>query len=378
MKLILKKVWQYIVSMDKLIVLLCIACSALSCILLYSMVENKIYYYTDGLYKTQAFASLLGIAAALVVAAFDYKTIARLWFLYVPLSLFFVLLTFTSLGISRADDRAWLNLFGVISFQPAEILKIAFILSFAFHLSKVSENMNKLRHMALLLAHGGIIIAITALQGDFGTSLVFVFIFLVMLFAAGLSWVYVLASVIAAPIMGALVWFFALQPHHRDRIMVIFKPDDVAVGIADQQDRGLIALGSGQLTGKGLFGGKYVYVYEMQNDFIFSYVGQVFGFIGCIIVVGLLALICIKLLTSARLAKDILGKNICVGVFAMISFHTIINIGMVLGVLPVIGIPLPFISAGGTSVVTLYVAIGLAMSVYSHRVKPYAMFYDKQ
>jgi rod shape determining protein RodA len=114
----------------------------------------------------------------------------------------------------------------------------------------------------------------------------------------------------------------------------------------------------------------------MQNDFIFTYIGQCLGFIGCVAVVAILGYVCLKIIADSRIAKDDLGKNICIGVFAMIFFHAVLNIGMVLFVMPVIGVPLPFLSQGGTSLLSMFIAIGLVMSVYSHSEKVYRVFYD--
>ncbi|MDE6131934.1 MAG: FtsW/RodA/SpoVE family cell cycle protein, partial [Oscillospiraceae bacterium] len=132
----------------------------------------------------------------------------------------------------------------------------------------------------------------------------------------------------------------------------------------------------GQLFGKGLFADEYVSVPEVQNDFIFTYVGQCFGFIGCIALVSVLAFICLKILVDSRIAKDDLGKYICIGVFSMMFIHCVLNLGMVLGVMPVIGVPLPFVSQGGSSMASMFVCIGLVMSTYSHSEKKYRVFYD--
>ena len=136
-----------------------------------------------------------------------------------------------------------------------------------------------------------------------------------------------------------------------------------------QTNHSLIALGSGQLRGKGLFGGEYSYVPACHNDFILSYAGQTLGYIGCLFIVLLLAVICLRILANGLRCADPLGKYICTGVFAYIITHCILNIGMVTGVTPVIGIPLPFLSAGGSAMLTVTVAMGLVLSVYFHSAK---------
>ena len=377
MKTLLKIFWQYFKKLDKPLFVVVTAISCFSVVLLYSIVENKVISNIGLPYKMQAASVILGALCALVLSAIDYRKLAKLWFLYVPLGLIITLLTFTPLGYQRAgaDDKAWLNL-GFMTLQPSEFLKLVFILSFAYHLSKVSEDMNSPKNMALLCLHGAVPVGLIFLQGDNGTGLIFGLIFLFMLFSAGVSFKYILAALIAAPVVGVASWFLIMQPVHRKRILVLLNPDLDPLGVGNQQRQGRIALGSGQMFGKGLFGGDYSYVSEVQNDFIFSYVGQTLGFVGCMILTGALCFICLRIIMNSRTAKDPLGKNICVGVFALIFSHSFMNIGMVLGVMPVIGVPLPFTSAGGTAMLSMFIAIGLVMSVYAHSNKNYAVFYD--
>ena len=378
MKAILNIFVQYFKKLDKQLFIVVLACSCFSVVLLYSIVENKVVgNVSTGTYKTQFIAVILGSFIALVLSGIDYRKLSKLWFIYAPLSLILVLLTFTPLGYQRAgaDDKAWLNL-GFTTLQPSEILKLAFILSFAYHLSKVDTNVNTFKNLSLLCLHGLVPIGLVALQGDFGTALVFVMIFVFMLFAAGISFKYIFCALIGAPILGVIAWFTVLQPGHKKRILILFNPELDPLGVGNQQRQGKIALGSGQLFGKGLFGGDYSYVSEVHNDFIFSYVGQTLGFVGCMLLVAALSYICLKIVANSRIAKDNLGKYICIGVFGIIFTHCVMNIGMVLGVMPVIGIPLPFTSGGGTALLSMFIAIGLVMSTYSHSAKNYAVFYD--
>lgn len=299
--------------------------------------------------------------------------------LYAPAALFLVLLTFTGLGLQRAgaDDRAWLNL-GFTTIQPSELLKLAFIFTFSFHLSKDEANINRPLHLLLILIHAAVPIGLIVLQGDYGTAMVFLVMFIIMLFSAGLSIKYIIAAIVITPPIIYILWNYVLQSLHKNRILVLLHPGTDPMGLEYQQDLGLASLGAGGLFGKGLFGGNdYVEVPEIHNDFIFAYIGQVFGFVGAIAVIILLAYICIKILNDSRNTMDKLGKLICLGTFAMIFTHCFMNIGMVLKVMPVIGIPLPFFSAGGTALVSMYVSIGMVLSCCAHNNKKYRMFYDE-
>jgi len=379
MKTILKYILHYLRRLDKQLLFAVLACSLFGVVMIYSIVYNgMISYLTTSEYKKQLLCVGMGLFAAMTLSAFDYRKFAKLWFLYAPPCLILSLLLFTPLGFGR-DGSAninWLDL-GFVSIQPSEFLKLAFILTFSYHLSKVEGRINQPVHLLLLLLHAAVPIGIIFLQNDFGTAIVFTVMFIIMIYSAGLSWKYIATAVVAAPVMFVLMWFFVLEPHHKNRILVLFNPDmDTTAG--DQQAAGKIALGSGQIFGKGLFDGDYFYVPDAHNDFIFSWVGQTLGFVGCMLLVGMLCYICLKILANSRIARDPLGKYICMGVFALLIVHCVINIGMVLGVMPVIGVPLPFISDGGTAMIGMWVAVGFAMSTYSHSDKGYAVFYDKK
>lgn len=373
-----KKFPEFFRKLDKGLLMAVIICSVLSVMMLYSLYSNEIKGLDSSYYITQLISLLLGIAACLFVASLDYHTLSRLWFLYAPVALALVLLTFTGLGHQRAgaDDRAWLNL-GFTTIQPSETLKLAFIFTFAHHLSKDEEKLNRPLHLLLAIAHGAVPIGLIVLQGDYGTALVFLMMFIVMLFSAGLSFKYILAAIAATPPIIWVLWNYVLQGLHKDRIMVLINPGTDPDGLEFQQNLSLASLGAGGIFGKGMFDGKdYVEVPEVHNDFIFAYAGQTLGFVGAIIIILILAYICIKILSDSRNAMDKLGKLICLGTFAMLFTHCFMNIGMCLKVMPVIGIPLPFFSAGGTALVSMFVAIGMVLSCCTHNNKKYRMFYD--
>lgn len=387
LKQVLRYVLGYLRRLDKILLALTLVCCGLGVVLIYSLaVNSQTQTITNatvdsGTVKTQIAAVCLGIAIALVAAAMNYRWFSKLWFIYLPATLGLTLLTFTSLGTSGlegADDRAWIDL-GFITIQPAEFLKLAFILSLSYHCFKTKEFFNNPLNILGVCVHGCIPIAIVMLQGDDGTAAVFLVMFLAIIFAAGISWKYILGAAVVSPIALYFLWNYYLQPVHKNRILSIINPEKYATpDLLYQTNHSLIAIGSGQLTGKGLFGGDYSYVPVCHNDFIFSYAGQTLGFIGCMTIVVLLALLCLMILTNGMRASDILGRLICVGVFAYFIAHCVLNIGMTVGITPVIGIPLPFFSAGGSSMLTSTVAIGLVMSVYFHNTRFDSLFKNKK
>lgn len=369
-------------SIDVGLLIAVIICSIISTLLIYSISKSGISAIEgvgDSYWRTQLFSMILGIGVAILLSFIDYHKLVKLWFIYVPIALVLVGLTFTSLGYQRAgaDDKAWLKL-GSFQFQPSEVLKIVFILTFAYHLSYDEEDMNKPLHMLLLCLHGAVPLVIVAKQGDYGTAIVFAIMFVFMICSAKISWKYLVIAPFVAVAGIAGMWFFALSDFHKKRILILFHPGTDPDYIEYQQDLGLSALESGGVFGKGLFADKsdYIYVPEIHNDFIFTYAGQVFGFVGAIGILIILAYICLKIFANSRLARDRLGSFICMGAFGMLFAHCVMNIGMVLKVAPVIGVPLPFMSAGGTAMVSMYATIGIVLSTYSHRAMTYNVFYD--
>ena len=359
-------------------------CAVISTLLIFSIAESGLSEgegVDSSYWKTQLVSMVIGLFAAVAISLIDYRKLVKLWFVFVPISLFLVALTFTSLGYQRngADDQAWINI-GTVNLQPSEIMKLAFILTFSYHLSRDEEDMNKPLHMLLLLLHAAIPIGIVGKQGDFGTAIIFVAIFMFMICSAKISWKYLVAAPFVITAGAAAMWFLALSEFHKKRITILFNPGSDPEHMEYQQDLGLAALKSGKIFGKGLFKNvdEYVYVPEIHNDFIFTYVGQVFGYLGSLGIIIILAYICLKIFADSRITRDRLGRFICMGAFGLILSHCIMNIGMVLKVAPVIGVPLPFMSAGGTAMISMYAIIGLVLSTYSHRAVTYNVFYDEE
>ena len=385
-KRVFRCVLAYLKRLDKSLMLLTLVLCGLGILLLYSLsVNSETQTITNatvdsGTVRTQLMAICVGLGGSLVLAGLDYRWFAKLWYIYIPLTVGLTLLTFTGLGASGlagADDRAWIDL-GFMTIQPAEFMKLAVILSLSYHCYKTREFFNNPLNILLVCIHGGIPALLVMLQGDDGTAIVFVTIFIAIVIAAGLSWKYILGAAVISPIAFLLMWNFYLQPVHKNRILSIINPERYANSdLLYQTNHSIIAIGSGQLTGKGLFGGDYSYVPLCHNDFIFSYAGQTLGFIGCVGIVVLLALLCMRILFDGIRSSDELGRFICVGVFAYLITHCVLNIGMTVGVTPVIGIPLPFFSAGGSAILTATVSIGLVLSVRFHHSRYDCIFKNK-
>ena len=360
MKGVFRTIRLYFKKVDTPLLIACLSMSILGLVLLAGIINSGL---VQSGFTTQAVALGAGLVAAFILSLFDYRFWAGLWKLYLPIAYGLVILTFF-IGTERGGDKAWLVIFG-FSLQPTELLKIAFIMSFALHLKKVGEHINKPNVLFQVVVHGAIPILLAHFQGDDGTAIIFAFIFVSMLFAAGLSWKYIFSAAGMAVVAAPLTWFFILTEDQRMRFKILFNPEMDPQGMAWQQLNGELAIGSGQIWGKGIFAGDHIRVPEIRNDFIFAFLGESLGFMGCLLVIVLILFICIRLLMDSAMSKDPAGKYICIGVFAMIAFQSILNIGMCLSILPVIGVTLPLLSSGGTSVLTVYLGIGLALSVHS-------------
>ena len=379
MKKLLNRAADYLRECDKVLFLLIIVATLFGSI----EVLSSTYYVMSGLrqFIMHIFGLVIGLVAVVMISSINYRSIIRVWLPIAVIILVPVLLTFV-IGYAPpgTDDKAWLLLPGGISIQPAEFLKIAFILSFSWHLSKVGDGISKLKNILLLCVHGAIPVMLIHIQGDDGTALIFAIMFVAMMFAAGLKLRYFAIAGGAAVVGAPIIYFFVMNDAQRSRIYsLLFPTEEDYLGILWQQSRGRSALANGGIFGQGIFHGSLVQsgsIPEGYNDFIFCSIGEEFGLIGCLAVIALLVLVCLRVLKISKSTSDRTGLFICTGAFAMIAGQTIINIGMNITLMPVIGITLPFFSAGTTSLLTVFISMGLVMSVYMHRTSGMIYLHD--
>lgn len=368
-----KGIWNYIKKADILLWVLVAAISAYSLLLLRSVDSATGSSY----FRTQVFAIALGVAGAIVISLLDYGELANFWYLLAGFSVF--LMIYTALfgeavqGSGGVDARAWINI-GGRTFQSSELVKIAFCLTFAKHLDTLRKRglVDNPVHVVLLACHALVPMLLCQLQGDTGAAIVFFAMFLCMSLAAGVKLRYF--AILGGMVLVALplVWRFAMSEYQKDRIVALFNLDNVDVQVNEgyQQYQGMISIGSGKVTGQGLFNGSRVSsnsVPFQQSDYIFSVAGEELGLVGCSLIILLLFLLLVKVIHVAHSSRDDLGKFICFGYFGIIALQSVSNIGMCLALLPVMGVTLPFFSAGGSSAACMYFGIGLVQSVYMRR-----------
>lgn len=323
--------------------------------------------------RTQIMAVCLGYAAAVVISLIDYNFIASCWWLIggVALALTFAVF-FIGIRIEGTDDVGWISLPGGMTFQPSELTKICFIVTFSKHLTFLidRDRLHSFVGVLSLVIHAGIPIALIHMQGDDGAALIFGCMFLIMSYAAGVQLRYfiIFFSLIAAAL--PFVWTKMLNDDQKNRLAVLFGSDDeMLMSYGWQQYQGKVSIASGGLLGKGLFNGPRVereIVPYQENDFIFTVAGEELGLVGCGAILLLFILILFRLVHNALSSNNTLGRCICFGYFALIASQLVINLGMVLGFLPVVGITLPFFSSGGSSAACLYLGVGLVQSVFMH------------
>ena len=363
------KIADYVRETDKTLFLLCITASLYGALMVFSTTR---YSGSHHYFFVQLAATAIGIGVAVLASVFlSYNTIVRWWPIPAALALVLVGLTFV-IGYAPAgtDDKAWIMLPFNMSFQPSELLKIAFIITFAKHVSLLEGRVNAPLNVLALCLHGALPVGLIHIQGDDGTALVLAIIFLSMFFAAGIKMRYfAVAGGLAAAALPVL-WFFVLNDDQRTRFRILFNPESDLYGSGWQQWRARVAMANGGFFGQGFLKGDFVQKGSVPlgyNDFMFASIGEELGLLGLSVVVALLMAIAVRILIVAHRAKDKQGVILCVGIFGMLCAQIILNIGMCVSVLPVIGITLPFFSAGGTSLVSTYLGIGLVLNVYMHR-----------
>ena len=323
----------------------------------------------------QSAALLLGVCVYIAVSHVDIEILMKKWKWVLAFNLGFILLLRTPLGLEEGGNRAWLDIpFLPVNIGPAEIVKITFVLLLAWQMNWLREEKRDLRSFKSALSAAAHAIGLCGfyyvISSDMGNGLVFLFIFLCMAFVAGfaLRWFVLLIGAGAAAVVAA--WKLDVMPTHmQERFIVLFDHSYDPLGAGWQQTRSLLTLGSGGVLGQGYLNGTQTQsdygtsLPARWTDFIFSVCGEELGLLGCIAVFLILAAIVVRVFMVAKNARSPFHCNVCVGMAAMLIFQMIVNIGMCLFVMPVIGITLPFFSYGGSSVVTLFMAMGVVSGI---------------
>ena len=322
----------------------------------------------------QIFGMVLGTVAMVVISLIDYNWVLKFYWLIYAFNLLLLLLVETPLGDGANGAVRWLNL-GGFRFQPSELCKLCLILFFAKFFEKYKDILNTWKILGLSALLFGLPAFLVVNQPDLSTTISLCVIFVTVIFVAGLSWKLIGGALVVG--IPAVVVFISLimQPdqtivedYQRRRILAWLNPA-VYADEAYQQQNSITAIGSGQLVGKGLNNNLVTsvkngsFIAEPQTDFIFAVAGEELGFIGCATIILLLALIVLECIQIGRRSREFSGTLICCGVAGYIGFQSFVNICVATGLMPNTGIPLPFVSYGMTSLVTLFMSIGFVLNV---------------
>lgn len=357
---------------DFLLLFLCLAASGYGILMVYSatLAEKDPEALISRDARTMILAVAVGAIGALLISFFDYNFITKMFPAIGAVCLALLVLTlFVGVGpAERPDAKTWLKIGSTgLFFQPSELMKIGFIITLSMHIELIGDRLTSFGHILLLGIHALVPIGLVVLSGDMGSALIFMFIFIAVAFCAGIQLRYFIVGGAAVCAAMPAVWYFVFDATQKERILGLFYPE-LYSDIMYQQEQGIKALKNGGLTGQGLFHGTLTQqanaIPEAENDMIFTATGEELGFIGCVLAIAVLLAIALKIISVGRHSRYGATSLLCYGMAAMIMSQMIINIGMCLKLLPVIGITLPFFSAGGSSNLCIYIGIGLVMSIY--------------
>lgn len=327
----------------------------------------------DRILLVQTISVLLGVVLALIISLIDAEILKKL---ALPIFIFSVLLLAAVLkfgfGLEQFGSKSWMMIpFINMSFQPSELAKIAFIICISLILENIRDRKGKFNYIKLF-AVVAVTIGLVILQRDYGTAIVFIFIFATILFVWGVKYRYIFISGGILASAAPLIWTFVLNDRRKERILEFLFPGSDPTGASYQVAKSKMAIGSGRIFGSGL--GKGIQTQNpvggipiKESDFIFAVIGEELGFLGTALVLVLVFVILFRCIYIARNSADKFGSYVTMGITGMFAFHFFENIGMNLGVLPVTGIPLPFVSQGGTAMISNYIAIGIVLGIAIRR-----------
>ncbi len=329
----------------------------------------------------QILGFVMGLFIMIVLSFFDYSFFLRFYWIIYALNIAFLLMV-VLFGKEVNNAKRWLEI-GGIQFQPSELTKIMLILFYSQFLLKHRETLNSLKNIAVIILLLLPPLYLVYDQPDMSTSIVIALIFCVVWYVGGLSYKFIFGTLAVSVPTAVVLFIMILQPEQsiinnfqQRRILAWLEPEKYAQTTAYQQTNAIMAIGSGQLWGKGLNNTMISvkngnFVSEPQTDFIFTIVGEELGFVGGCAVVILLFLITLECLNVARKAKDLAGTCIASGMAALVGFQSFVNIAVATGLFPNTGVPLPFVSYGLTSLVSLYIGMGIVLNVRLQCVRKY-------
>lgn len=334
-------------------------------------VYSATYTRTTSFYQKQILWAIIGTGMFFTFSNIDYRIYSRYSKLIYIFNVVFLISVFI-FGSKVLGAQRWIKL-GPISIQPSELAKLFVVLTFSDLLIRnYKDTFRGFKDLVLSGIHIVPIFLLVAAQPDLGTGVVILFVYMVLIFLNGIDYkTYFTLCGVGAALM-PVAYFFALKPYQRQRVFTFLHPEDDLLGSGWNIIQSKIAVGSGQLFGKGFLNGtqdKLRFLPESQTDFIFAVISEEFGFVGSVTIIGLYFLLIFTILKIAQKTEDRYGQLVCYGIAAIIFFHTLVNIGMVIGVMPVKGLPLLLLSYGGSSLMFVSTMLGIVQSVKTYGSK---------
>lgn len=324
-------------------------------------------------FKKQAIWMGISIGIMIIVMFIDYKILIKLSPILYGISIIALIAVLFTKPINGA--RSWFNIKdGLFSFQPAEMAKVFIILFVAYVISLIQRDgrneINRIPKLAIILATIGVTVVLIIVEPDYGTAAAYILAFLLMIFVAGIDKKYIIITVAIVTIGVPLAYNFFLPAHAKQRIDTFLHPESDPRGSGYNVLQSKLAIGAGQITGMGVLEGNQTqlgYLYPKTTDFIFSVIGEEMGFVVAGGVILLNVIIITRAIQIAKGIKDEAGAYVAIGIAGIFLFHTLENIGMTMGLLPITGVPLLFVSYGGTSMMTSFICIGVLLNISSQR-----------
>ena len=359
---------------DMVLLVLCLVTSAFGCLMIASTTNHTgtlRYVYV------QAGAIAIGILVYIFISCLDIDFFSehRIWLVAFNSILILLLIPFGT--DYESGNRSWLDFpFLPVAIQPAELCKITFVLIMASVMASHQNRISSFFSVPHMLLHLALVAGLNWLiSGDLGVSMIFVFIFAGMALTGGVKWYWFAAAGGILGVAGPVAWTQFLTQRQRNRILVLFNPDIDQLGMNERYHilRSQLSLNGGGLLGQGLFNGNRTQtgaLFAQHTDFIFSAIGEELGFMGCLLVMIMLLAIIGRCIYVGTKSQDYMRRMLCFGVAAALIFQTLVNVGMCIGVVPIIGLTLPFISYGGSSIVSLFAMLGFISGVHARPEKP--------
>ena len=353
---------------DMFLLALCLATTILGVVILSSVTGHM---GATRFVIVQLVAAMIGVFLYAVISSIDLDLIMEYRLFLVIFNCVFLMMLIP-LGVSHGGNRSWLDIPGLpFEIQVAEILKTTYILIAASVMAAHQNRLSKFKSVMHMCLHLGLLVGLNmALSRDAGVSLIFVFIFIGMTFAGGVSKIWFITAISGIVAGLPVIWNYILQDHQRRRFQVLFDPtiDPQAIDERWHSNQALLSLTGGGFTGQGLYNGRRTTVGALRaqhTDYIFSAIGEELGFVGCLIIIALEFAIIARIIYVGTHTPDFARRVVCFGAAAALIFQVVSNVGMNLGVTPVIGLTLPFVSYGGSSMLSLYAMLGLVSGVYA-------------